>query len=123
MAPNDHLADQLQSAYDCYLDIHRHLKRLRSQTLQRTSEDEVSALLCPPCFYRIKGEAQLLPSFLTSMDGNNLLKLVNSSYQYGNTRADDRLLPSPGWLEPDEVNMFENAVRDLEHHKRVNILP
>jgi hypothetical protein len=53
------------------------------------------------------------------MDGNNSLKLIDSSYQTGQSRADDRVLPWPRWLEPAEVNLYENEVKSK---KKVSIV-
>jgi hypothetical protein len=119
MVPNEHLADQLRSAYDCYLEIQRHIEVRKTQALQRWSEDLMATLLCPPYFYELSGEIPLVPKFLAAMDGNNSLKLVDSAYQFGKTRADDRVLPSPRWLEPDEVDMYANEVKASEAHRKV----
>jgi hypothetical protein len=119
MIPNDHLADQLRSAYDCYLEIQRRVEALKRAALKRDLKDEVSALLCPPCFYNIENEPTLIPRFLASMDGNNSLKLVDSSYQFGNTRSDDRTLPSPRWLEPEEVDEFKDEVKRSDRRHKV----
>jgi hypothetical protein len=85
--------------------------------LGRTPEAENSALLCPPCFYKVVNEPHLVPSFLAAIDGNNSLKLIDSAYQNGNTRADDRTLPSPHWIEPEEVDRFKDDVANLEERK------
>jgi hypothetical protein len=45
------------------------------------------------------------------MDGNSSLKLVDSSYQTGTTRKDDRTLSSLRWLEVDEVDHFQNDMK------------
>jgi hypothetical protein len=111
MSPNDHLADQLCVAYDVYLDLHRQLAKRVMAAVGHTESDLTSAVLCPPCFYTLTKEEKLVPKFLGAMDGNNSLKLVDSSYQVGNMRADDRLLPSPRWIEPSEVDQFKDEVR------------
>jgi hypothetical protein len=121
MIPNEHLADQLRSAYDCYLEIQREVARLKREALKRDPNDELSALLCPPCFYCVEGEPSLIPRYLVSIDGNNSLKLVDSSYQYGNTRSDDRTLPSPRWLEPEQVDEFKDDVKRSDGRHKVSI--
>jgi hypothetical protein len=85
MAPNDHLADQLRAAYDVYLSMHRRLAQNVIEALGHSEADQQSALLCPPCFYRISNEAKLFPSLLCAMDSNNSLKLIDSSYRAGTT--------------------------------------
>jgi hypothetical protein len=119
MVPSEHLADQLRSAYDCYLEIQRHIEIRKTQALQRRSEDLTAALLCPPCFYELSGEIPLVPKFLAAMDGNNSLKLVDSAYQFGKTWADNRTLSSPRWLEPDEIDKYSNEVKASEARKKV----
>jgi hypothetical protein len=112
MAPNEHLGDQLHSAYDVYLDLQRRLAQKVTAALGHTQSDQMSLLLCPPCFYTLSKEDKLSPKLLSVMDGNNSLKLIDSSYRVGNTRPDDRLLPSPRWIEPQEVDEFKDDVRN-----------
>jgi hypothetical protein len=119
MIPNEHLADQLRSAYDCYLEIVRHIQQRMAKALQRNAIDEVSFLLCAPCFNEIDNEPQLSPRFLATMDGNNSLKLVDSLYQFGNTQSDDRTLPSQRWLEPEVVDAFKGETRVSEARRKV----
>jgi hypothetical protein len=85
MIPNDHLSVQLHSVYDCYLQILQCVEQRQSEALQHHPQDEMTALLCAPCFNELEGEAPLIPRFLAAIDGNNSLKLVDSSYQSGST--------------------------------------
>jgi hypothetical protein len=119
MIPNEHLADQLRSAYDCYLEIMRRIQQRMAKALQRNAIDEVSFLLCAPCFNELENEPQLSPRFLATMDGNNSLKLVDSSYRFGTTRSDDRTLPSVRWLEPEVVDEFKDETKASEARRKV----
>ena len=122
MIPNDHLADQLRSAYDCYLEILRRVAQRTAEALQRSAADEVSYMLCAPCFNDIEGASKLIPRFLATMDGNSSLKLVDSLYQVGSTRSDDRSLPSQRWLEPDVVDTFKDETKKSEARRKVCVL-
>jgi hypothetical protein len=121
LPPGDHLAKQLRSAYDVYLAMHRILEQRKANALRNTSE-EPHELLCPPCFYTLQQEPPLVPRFLAAMDGNNSLKLVDSSYQFGNTRVDDRELPWSRWLEAEEVDQFKDEVSSSEKRKVRSLL-
>jgi hypothetical protein len=119
MIPNNHLADQLHSAYDCYLEILRCVHQREAEALWHGAQDEITFLLCTPCFNEIEGELPLLPRFLAAMDGNSSHKLVDSSYQFGSTRSDDRLLPSRRWLEPEVVDLFKGETKTSETRQKV----
>jgi hypothetical protein len=110
MPPHEYLADQLWSAYDCYLAIQQEIAEMVKQVLNRTANDETSALLCPPCFYHVNNEPRLVPSMLAAMDGNNSLKSVDPSYQHGKERFDDRVILSPRWIETDAVDQYKDEV-------------
>jgi hypothetical protein len=117
LPPDEHLTKQLRSAYDAYLEILRQVQQRAAIALGQVPEHQTSALLCPPCFYVLRDEPALIPKFLAAMDGNNSLKLIDSSYQTGKTRADDRVLPWPRWLEPDEVDKYKNEVQTRSKKK------
>jgi hypothetical protein len=51
---------------------------------------------------------------LVSIDGNNSLKLVDSSFRYGKPRADDRELSIPRWLTTEEVDKFKDEVTNSQ---------
>jgi hypothetical protein len=121
ISPNEYLADQLRSAYDVYLELLRQIKARVAAALGRKSEDEHGALLCPPCFYTLVREPALIPRFLATMDGNNSLKLIDSAYRSGKTRTDDRILPWHRWIEPEEVDKYENEVRNASSRKKVRM--
>lgn len=50
-------------------------------------------------------------SILISMDGNNSLKLVDSTFQAGTVRDDDRSISSYRWISPEEVDIFKDEVK------------
>lgn len=50
-------------------------------------------------------------SMLISMDGNNSLKLVDSTFQAGTVRDDDRSISSYRWISPEEVDIFKDEVK------------
>lgn len=49
-------------------------------------------------------------SFLAAMDGNNSLKLVDSTFRLGKTRHDSRVTESFRWLTPEQVDRFKDEV-------------
>jgi hypothetical protein len=66
--------------------------------------------VCPPCLYKIEHEIPLKYSLLATMDGNNSLKLVDATFRAGTPRKDDRILSSPRWLTPEQVDVFKDEV-------------
>jgi hypothetical protein len=64
--------------------------------------------------YKTENEPPLKFSLLSSMDGNNSLKLVDSAFRAGSVRPDDRQLSSFRWLTPDQVNVYKNEVADSQ---------
>jgi hypothetical protein len=66
--------------------------------------------ICPPCLYKTVGEPSLKFSLLACMDGNNSLKLVDSTFKAGTPRTDDRVSNSVWWLTPEQVNCFKDEV-------------
>lgn len=66
--------------------------------------------VCPPCLYKIEREIPLKYSLLAMMDGNNSLKLVDATFRAGTPRKDDRILSSPRWLTPEQVDVFKDEV-------------
>jgi hypothetical protein len=61
--------------------------------------------------YKLTDEPDLTLSFLCSMDGNNSLKLVDSSVRFGNSRQDERKHRIQDlFLSPEEVDRFKDEV-------------
>ncbi|KAF8205106.1 hypothetical protein BJ912DRAFT_1018326 [Pholiota molesta] len=104
-----YLADQISSAYDCYLELQRHIQARHAEALGRDS-DWAPQNVCAPCMYKTVDEPPLKFSFLAAMDGNNSLKLVDSTYRSGSVRHDDRMSSSPRWISPEAVNVFKDEV-------------
>ncbi|KAF8185649.1 hypothetical protein BJ912DRAFT_797325, partial [Pholiota molesta] len=104
-----HLADQISSAYDCFLEVQRHIHATHSESLGRNVDWEQQNV-CPPCLYKTNNEPPLKFSFLAAMDGNNSLKLVDSTFRPGSVRHDNRTSASSRWLSPEEVDVFKDEV-------------
>ena len=107
---NPYLADQLSDAYDCYLAIIREYDQRISVELGRKDRKWAMKNVCAPCLYKTKDEPKLKFEFLSSMDGNNSLKLVDSTYHAGSVRTDSRKLESPRWISPEDVDLFKDEV-------------
>ncbi|KAJ6565152.1 hypothetical protein DFH09DRAFT_1314957 [Mycena vulgaris] len=105
-----YLAEQLSTAYDAYLAIIRGVDR-RVQAALGRNEQWKAKNICPPCFYKIRDELPLKLSFLGSIDGNNSLKLVDSTFRAGRPRFDNRKTDSFRWLTAAEVDFFKDEVK------------
>ncbi|KAJ6595036.1 hypothetical protein DFH09DRAFT_1259083 [Mycena vulgaris] len=104
-----YLRDQLSDAYDGYLAILREVET-RVQKALHQEDDWHMKNICPPCFYKTVGEPPLKYSALTTMDGNNSLKLVDATFRSGTPRTDDRKSTSFRWLTPQQVDCFKDEV-------------
>lgn len=91
------------------MEIQREIHSRKQVALGRHSNWE-QLNVCPPCLYRLKGEIPLKYSFLAAMDGNNSLKLVDSTFRSGKTRHDNRTTDSFRWLSPEQVDRFKDEV-------------
>ncbi|KAJ7041288.1 hypothetical protein C8F04DRAFT_1208483 [Mycena alexandri] len=105
------LAEQLTTAYDAYLEILRQVEQ-RTQAALGRQEGWEARHVCPPCFYTVKDEPRLKFSFLGALDGNNSLKLVDSTFRAGNPRFDNRKSRSFRWLTPAEVDLYKDEVKN-----------
>ncbi|KAJ7807478.1 hypothetical protein B0H14DRAFT_2196341, partial [Mycena olivaceomarginata] len=74
------LAEQLSTAYDTYLEILQQVDARVDAALKRDSTWH-SGNVCAPCLYKTEHEEKLKYSFRASMDGNNSLKLVDSTFR------------------------------------------
>jgi hypothetical protein len=70
--------------------------------------------VCPPCFYKLKHEDRLTPAWLSCIDGNNSLKLIDSTFRAGLPRFDNRKSDSFRWLTTAEVDIFKDEVKNSE---------
>lgn len=66
--------------------------------------------VCAPCLYKVDDEPVMKFSFLAAMDGNNSLKLVDSTFHSGTPRTDTRTSESTRWISPEEVDRFRDEV-------------
>ena len=66
--------------------------------------------ICAPCLYKTKDEPKMKFEFLGAMDGNNSMKLVDSTYRAGTVRTDGRKSQSPRWISPEDVDLFKDEV-------------
>ena len=116
---NSHLAEQLSSAYDCYLEIIRAVDVRVQQALGR-DQNWKSRHICPPCMYKLADKPPMKYSMLATMDGNNSLKLVDSTFRSGSSRLDDRMSTSSRWITPEDVDRFKDEV--ATSHQKVKFL-
>ena len=89
--------------YDCYLEI---LHVVDEYTWQALHQDEVWKIchVCPPCLYKLKDELLIKYFMLAAMDGNNLLKLVDSTFHSGTSCTDGCISMSSRWISPEDVD-------------------
>lgn len=74
---------------------------------------------CPPCMYKLKDELPMKFSMLAAMDGNNSLKLVDSTFRAGSSRTDDRNSTSSRWINAEDVDRFKDEV--MNSHQKVSL--
>ena len=90
-----YLADQLSNAYDCYLVILCEVDRRIAIELGCEDPKWGQQNVCAPCLYKTEDEPKLKFEFLSAMDSDNSLKLVDSTYRAGTVRTDTRTMTSP----------------------------
>jgi hypothetical protein len=103
------LAEQLSTAYDAYLEVIHEVDARVHAALGRDAAWYIKNL-CAPCMYKMQNEPRLRFSWLGTMDGNYSLKLVDTPFQAGSTRPDNRASTSFRWLTPDQVDAFKDEV-------------
>ncbi|KAI0371571.1 hypothetical protein BV20DRAFT_922327, partial [Pilatotrama ljubarskyi] len=101
----------LYIAFDMYLEILHQVDLRVHQALQRDTPNWRMLNACAPCLYRLEGEPELVPAILATMDGNQLLKLVDDKYRSGTTLTDTRTACTDLWLSPEEVDRFKDEVQ------------
>ncbi|KAJ7901142.1 hypothetical protein B0H14DRAFT_2330531, partial [Mycena olivaceomarginata] len=96
------LAEQLGNAYDAYLEI---LRRVDARLDIALNQDATwyARNVCATSLYKTEDEQPLKFSFLGCMDGNNSLKLVDSTFRAGTIRQDDRASTSFCWLTIEHI--------------------
>lgn len=66
--------------------------------------------VCVPCLYKTIEEPPLKFSLLACMDGNNSLKLMDSTFRSGTPQTDDHVSASLQWMKLEEVDHFKDEV-------------
>ncbi|KAJ6609004.1 hypothetical protein B0H10DRAFT_2166451 [Mycena sp. CBHHK59/15] len=105
------LAEQLSTAYDTYLEIMRRVDVSVQRAMGRDAGWYMQNV-CAPCLYKTRNETPLKFSWLGCMDGNNSLKLVDSTFHTGTVRLDSRSAASSRWLSPEQVDIFKDEVAE-----------
>ncbi|KAK1216209.1 hypothetical protein PQX77_021161 [Marasmius sp. AFHP31] len=118
--PMPSLEDQLRVAYDAYLSIQKGVQAKVDQELGCNRHKRFVHNVCPPCMYEVEGETPLNPSILLAMDGNNLLKMVDTEKRSGRSRVDTRPMDHPRWLDFTTVDVFKDEVVNL-HRRSENV--
>ncbi|KAF7323820.1 hypothetical protein MKEN_00603300 [Mycena kentingensis (nom. inval.)] len=117
-APRDYLQKQFTIAYDLFLRTKDLVRRRVAKDLGRDHPDWRLKNGCPCCFYKLKGEKELKPAFLVTMDGNNSLKRLERREHLvrgdGTTvpgssveSEDRRKTPGTLYLSEEFVNRFD----------------
>ncbi|KAI0683110.1 hypothetical protein BC835DRAFT_1297082 [Cytidiella melzeri] len=75
--------NQFSATFDVYLEILHQVDSHVNTALRRDTPEWRLQNACPPCIYVLTNEPDLGLSMLCSMDGNNSLKLVDSSVHCG----------------------------------------
>ncbi|KAI0684967.1 hypothetical protein C8T65DRAFT_712851 [Cerioporus squamosus] len=104
------LVEQFSSTYDIYLSILHGIETRVRTVLKQDTPDWRMKSACAPCLYTLEDEPRLKYSLLTTMDGNQSLKLVDSAFRAGTPLADSRQARSDYWIPPDEVDRFKDEV-------------
>lgn len=84
--------------------------------LGRDSDDWHIKNACPCCMYELDNEVPLAHRILTTMDGNNSLKLVDDSFRRGTQREDSRRGRAPKWLSAPYIDTFKDEVPSRAKH-------
>ncbi|KAF8873102.1 hypothetical protein BD779DRAFT_1452217 [Infundibulicybe gibba] len=104
-----HLHHQFRMAFDAYQEILHRVDMRVDNALERDHSWRNNNV-CPPCLYKVQDEPPLRFSLLAAMDGNNSLKLVDSTFRPGTQRRDNHTQRHSFWITPEEVDMFKDAV-------------
>ncbi|KAF8871444.1 hypothetical protein BD779DRAFT_1478233 [Infundibulicybe gibba] len=109
-----HLVEQFRMAFDVYQEILHQVDTHVDNALERDhswrNNNVCPNNVCPPCLYKVQDEPPLRFSLLAAMDGNNSLKLVDSTFRPGTQRRNNRTQRHSFWITPKEVDMFKDAV-------------
>lgn len=104
------LVKQFSNTYDIYLSILHGINMRVCTLLKQDTPDWRMLNVCSPCLYTLENEPHLKHTLLTTLDGNQSLKLVDSAFCAGTLLADSRCTRSDFWIPPDEVDYFKDEV-------------
>ncbi|KAG2029808.1 hypothetical protein BDR03DRAFT_879896 [Suillus americanus] len=105
-----HLAEQMRTAFDVYLEIHCHINSRLDKFLGHDMENWRMLNSCPACKYKLVNEPTLDFSILCACDRNNSAKLVDPAVCSGEEHLDPCLGLSPIWLTESYVDQFKDEV-------------
>ncbi|KAG1870303.1 hypothetical protein F4604DRAFT_1881244 [Suillus subluteus] len=105
-----YLADQLQVAFDVYIEVQRHVDTRVDSALGQDSPNWHMLNACPACHYEVEDEPTMPFSFQLSMDGNNSAKLVDPILRHGNECPDPRDQHCYFWMLEEYVDRFKHEV-------------
>jgi hypothetical protein len=108
-----HLAEQLSSSFDCYLQILHKVDNQTQVSLDRDGDWNMRHV-CLPCMYKTADEPPLKYSMLVAMDGNNSLKLVDNTFCAGTPHPDDHTSSVPRWIQSEDVDRFKDEVANSQ---------
>lgn len=69
---------------------------------------------CRPCLYKLENEPPLRFSLMTTLDGNQSLRLVDDSVRSGTSLKDERGYRTDICLTPEEVDVFKDEVKNMK---------
>ncbi|OBZ76606.1 hypothetical protein A0H81_03873 [Grifola frondosa] len=104
------LVDQFSIAFDVYLDIIHGVDERVWSALQRDVPNWHMLNACAACLYKVDDEVPLKFSLLTTMNGNQSLKLVDNIFRVGVQRHEDRTCRTDMWISTAEVDRFKDEV-------------
>ncbi|KAJ7170275.1 hypothetical protein C8R43DRAFT_1120708 [Mycena crocata] len=111
------LAEQLSDGYDAYLEVVRHVDARAHAALGRDAS-WYAQNVCPPCLYKVKEEPPLKFSFLACMDGNNSLKLVDSTFRSGQCSPGQPGVYIVPLADSRQVDLFKDEVANSQKEAR-----
>ncbi|KAG2154307.1 uncharacterized protein EDB93DRAFT_1239623 [Suillus bovinus] len=114
---HDHLAEQMCTAFDVYLEIHCRINSRLHKFLGRDTENWCMLNSCPACQYKLVDEPTLDFSILCACDGNNSAKLVDAAVRSGEERLDPRSGLSSIWLMESYIDQFKDEVQSAWAHQ------
>ncbi|KAL0564802.1 hypothetical protein V5O48_017232 [Marasmius crinis-equi] len=118
--------------FEVYRQIHRACPSFSINALARTLQNihsrrvearvqvalgQADTPICSPCTYEVRNEQALIPRMLIAIDGNVSLKMVDADHKRGEARVDTRSLSDPRWLTPDQVDEFQDEVKNSEKRR------